>query len=200
MEDLTVRNGLIVTPMGVLKGGLSASNGIITSIGVDSSLPRGKEEVDAAGKVILPGTIDPHLHLGYPTRPGKGQDIFASDFETESQAAAASGVTTIISTALFWGAAGKSNLPCIKRAKEIGTELATVDFKITAYILNPQHITELEEVMKEGITSFKFLTAYRGEEARQVGISDVTWGLVYEGFEAISKYPEPVTQKYSHWW
>jgi dihydroorotase-like cyclic amidohydrolase len=191
MEDLTVRNGRIVTPMGIFKGGLSASKGIITNVGTDSSLPKGKEEVDAEGKIVLPGTIDPHLHLGYPTRIGKGQDIFASDFETEGKAAAASGVTTIISTALFWGAAAKSNLPCVQRAKEIGNELSTVDFKITAYVLNPQHVAELDEVLKEGVTSFKFLTAYRGEEAKQVGISDVTWDFVYEAFEAINKYPKP---------
>jgi len=66
-----------------------------------------------------------------------------------------------------------------------------IDFKITAYILNPDHIKELGDLFKEGVTSYKFLTAYRGEEARQVGISEVTWKLVYEGFEAISKYPRP---------
>ncbi|MBI2868383.1 MAG: amidohydrolase family protein [Chloroflexi bacterium] len=191
MEDLTIRNGQVVTPNGMVKGGLSASNGIITTVGVDASLPKAREEVDAGGKIILPGTIDPHLHLGYPTRAGKGEAIFASDFDTESQAAAASGVTTIISTALFWGAAGKSNMACVKRAKDIGREQSLVDFRITAYILNPQHIAEVSELLNEGITSFKFLTAYRGEEARQVGISDVTWGLVYQGFEAISKLPRP---------
>ena len=191
MEELTLRNGLVVTPLGVMPGGLSVSQGRITVVGVDSSLPKGRQEIDAAGKIILPGAIDPHLHLGYPTRQGKGEPLFASDFESESQAAAASGVTTIISTALFWGAAAKSNLPCIKRAKEVGHDLSMVDFKITAYILNQQHVAELGELIKEGITSFKFLTAYRGEEAKQVGISDVTWGLVYTGFEAISKYPKP---------
>ncbi len=191
MEELCIRNGRVVTPMGVVEGGLTASNGIITTVGTDSSLPKARNEMDAGGNIILPGTIDPHLHLGYPTRPGKGEAVFGADFESEGQAAAASGVTTIISTALFWGAAGKSNLPCIKRAKEIGNQNSMVDFKITAYVLNPGHIAELPQLFEEGITSFKFLTAYRGEEARQVGISDVTWGLVYKGFEGIGKLPMP---------
>ncbi len=191
MEELTVRNGLVVTPSGVIQGGLSASRGRITVVGVDSSLPKAKEEVDAMHKVILPGAIDPHLHLGYPTRPGKGEELFVTDMESETKAAASSGVTTVISTALFWGAGGKSNMTCIKHAKEVGNELASVDFKITAYILNPQHVAEVPKLFEEGVTSFKFLSAYRGEAARQVGVQDVTLGLIYKGFEAISKCPRP---------
>ena len=61
MADLTLRNGTVVTPTGLIRGGLSASGGVITHVGVDAELPQGDTDIDIGGKVLLPGLIDPNL-------------------------------------------------------------------------------------------------------------------------------------------
>ena len=97
--DLTIRNGVVVTPTGLVRGGLSVTDGVITQIGADHLLPTGATDVDAGGKHLLPGIIDPHVHLGIG--PGAGGEKLVRDFESESADAAAGGVTTMITTTLF---------------------------------------------------------------------------------------------------
>ena len=60
-------------------------------IGADVSLPKANLEVDAGGAYVLPGLIDPHVHIG----TGEEEE-FTSQFRTESISAAISGVTTLL--------------------------------------------------------------------------------------------------------
>ncbi|MBI3063220.1 MAG: allantoinase, partial [Deltaproteobacteria bacterium] len=64
--DLVIKNGWVVTPQETIKGGVAVSEGKFVAIGTDASLPKGKEEVDAKGKHILPGIIDGHVHFREP--------------------------------------------------------------------------------------------------------------------------------------
>ncbi len=61
---LVLRNGRIVTPTGVVLGGIVAEDGRITHIGADATLPGGGDVIDAGGKWVIPGVIDPHVHIG----------------------------------------------------------------------------------------------------------------------------------------
>ena len=63
MKGLVIKNGLIVTPNGIVMGGLVVRNGKIVQIGVDESLPKADLEVDAEGAYVLPGFIDPHFFV-----------------------------------------------------------------------------------------------------------------------------------------
>ena len=99
MPDLTLRNGTVVTPTGLVRGGLTVTDGVITSIRADPELPRGDTDLDAAGRYLRPGLIDPHVHLGIGD--GAGPEKLRRDFVTESRDAAAGGVTTMITTTLF---------------------------------------------------------------------------------------------------
>ena len=54
MADLTLRNGRVVTPHGVLHGGVAATGGVITHIAADTELPPGRDDIDVEGKVIFP--------------------------------------------------------------------------------------------------------------------------------------------------
>jgi imidazolonepropionase-like amidohydrolase len=85
--DLVFRNGLIVTPGGTIEGGVAILDGKIAAVGSDGFLPTADRHIDLAGKYLLPGAIDPECHLG-SHRP------LADDFQTETRAAAATGVTT----------------------------------------------------------------------------------------------------------
>src|SRR5262249_9170749 len=90
-SDLVIRNGLIVTATGRTEGDIRVQGGTVAEIGKGLAAPDGAaREIDAKGMLILPGGIDPHVHLGL--RPGiAGSD----DYTTGSRAALAGGVTTI---------------------------------------------------------------------------------------------------------
>jgi len=190
MVDLVIRNARVVTPQGVVWGGVAVAGEKVVAVAEAASLPRGREEVDAGGLVLLPGLIDPHTHMGLGARPGRGRAKFEEDFAGVSAEAAVGGITTLITTALF-GRVRDSLLPCLREAKEIGSRNSLVDFRITAFMLYPAHIPEVPAILEEGITSFKFLLAYRGEEGRQVGIPGINWAFVYQAFEVIGKYSPP---------
>ena len=70
--NLTLRNGLVVAPGGLLRGGLSIRDGRVTHVGADATLPQAEQDIDVKGRVIFPGLIDPHVHLGIG--PGAGRD------------------------------------------------------------------------------------------------------------------------------
>ena len=182
MADLVIKNGIVVTPNGLMHGGLAVEDGKITQVSGDSTLPKAKEEVDACGCYVLPGMIDPHVHLGMAAT-GRGEDKFRADFISESASAAIGGVTTMITTAYFSGA-GKSLLPCIAKSKEIGSQHSLIDFKFTAMMMTPIHLDEIPKLFEQGVTSFKFFPVYRGEEGRQVGVTqEIGWDYIWKGME-----------------
>lgn len=190
MVDLVIKNGIVVTPQGLIRGGLAVAGGKITQISSDLTLPSAENEIDARGNYLFPGVIDPHVHLGLGATK-RGEDKFREDFKTESIAAAVGGVTTIISTAYFSGA-GVSLLPCIRKAKEIGSQNSIVDFKFTGSLMTEPHLQEIPKLMEEGVTSFKFFASYKGEEAKQVGLSGgITWNYIYRGLENIAACGSP---------
>jgi dihydroorotase (multifunctional complex type) len=190
MAELVIRNAQVVTPQGIVRGGVAVEGGKIAAVGADASLPQGQQEVDAGGMVVLPGLIDPHCHMGLGAARGQGRQKFEDDMRDVSVEAAVGGITTIITSALF-GHTRDTLLPCLAEAKERGARSSLVDFRLNAFMLHPPYIGEIPLILDEGITSFKFLLAYRGEEGKQVGVEGITWGFVYQGFEAIARHAPP---------
>jgi dihydropyrimidinase len=91
--ELIIRNGLIVNTVGRTQADVRIRNGIITEIGMNLTVAVGVREVDATGKLVLPGGIDPHLHL--INGPGIGEHEGADDYTSGSASALAGGTTTI---------------------------------------------------------------------------------------------------------
>jgi dihydropyrimidinase len=91
--DLIIRNGLVVTAVGRTEGDLRIRNGTIAEIGRNLTAAPGARVIDATGMLVLPGGVDPHVHIT-PTRTAttlKGAD----DYTSASRAALAGGKTTI---------------------------------------------------------------------------------------------------------
>jgi dihydropyrimidinase len=91
--ELIIRNGLVVTAVGRTDADLRIRNGTITEIGRNLAAATGARVIDAAGMLVLPGGVDPHVHLT-PTPTAttlKGAD----DYTSASRAALAGGTTTI---------------------------------------------------------------------------------------------------------
>jgi dihydropyrimidinase len=136
MLDLKVVNGTLVIPgAGLVQKGVGIKDGRVAAVEEPAALGEASRTVDASGKYVIPGVIDPHVHLG----------IFTGDFgleaESETRAALAGGVTTV---GVFMGGA-ESYLP------------ASTDFFFHLSMFTPEQLAEIPDyIEKFGVTSFKF--------------------------------------------
>ncbi len=94
LYDTIIRGGQIVTPDGVITGDLAIRGAEVAAIGDD--LGRAKTEVDATGKWVMPGGIDPHAHIEQMSGMGV---MNADTFESATRSAALGGTTSVISFA-----------------------------------------------------------------------------------------------------
>jgi dihydroorotase-like cyclic amidohydrolase len=138
--------------------------------------------MDVGGKVIFPGVIDPHVHLG--VGDGAGPSKMRSDFESESRDAAAGGVTTMVTTTLL---GSESRGEVTEFAIKAGNELSIVDFRLTAVVTQRQHLEEINALAKLGVRTFKFFLGYRGAQAEGFGMAaeGVPWDFFYSACETI---------------
>lgn len=142
--DLGIKNGQIVIPgNAIFRGDVCIKGSKIA--GIASNIAEKAEKViDAEGKYILPGIIDPHIHLG----------LFApmeEDFISETRSALIGGVTT---AGLFIGGEGSHN----QRLKEICegvNNYSHIDIWPHLVINYPEQLAELDEYIGNGIRSFK---------------------------------------------
>ena len=149
MSDLNIINGQVFIPeQGVKPVGISVCDGKIAAIANGDCLPSARQTIDAAGLLVMPGIIDPHVHLGFC------QD-FSADCETETRSALIGGVTTI---GCFFG----GNEPFSKTFPEIERTINTrafTDIFPHICITAQEHIKEIPGYVREfGLTSFKFFS------------------------------------------
>lgn len=152
-----IRNGTIVTATDTYKADVLIQNGKIAAIGkgFDTS---NAEIIDAKGKYIFPGGIDPHTHLEMPF----GGTVSKDDFESGTIAAAFGGTTTLIDFCLT--NKGEPLQNAIDTWHEKSKDKAVIDYSFHLMIgeINQEVLSQLPEVMdKEGITSFKVFMAYK---------------------------------------
>jgi dihydroorotase (multifunctional complex type) len=176
--DLVIRNARVVRHDGEFHGGVAVKDGKIVMTGADSALPDASLVVDAAGKVLMPGVIDPHCHLGvkFP---------YAEDMRTETAAAASGGVTTVL---LYIRNLKPSYLPFYEERKAVGEQNSIIDFGFHFGIQREEHIAEIPEIIaKTGVRSFKCYFGY--EPDNPIGIVPATDGWVYAAMRTLSKVP-----------
>ena len=191
--DVIVKGGKIVNHDGTREGSVLIEGEKIAGIMAGSELPEAGEVIDAAGLYVLPGLIDPHMHLQDSSRNptfSNGDPVytFEDNVRTESQSAAGGGVTTCIPMVFLRRDPGLSFLEIFEESKGFVEKGATVDFGFSGLITSDQHIEELPRYARElGMTTFKFMMAYRGEEAEMFGVRSVDDGQIITGFEQLAK-------------
>ena len=185
MEDLVIKNGLVVTPGGIVSGGLVVKNEKILAICSDWSLPDSKLTIDAGGCYVLPGLIDPHVHIGRTE-----EEDFRSQLRTESITAAISGVTTFIGFVRY-GDVLKPRLPVYRQGKKTGEQNSFIDFKFHAYLFTEEQLDEIPSLIQEGITSFKLFLNNTDESAQKKGYKATDFGFVYKAMEIIARCGPP---------
>ena len=91
--DLILRGGTCVLPWGEEKADVGVRDGRIAALG-DLRTDTAEEVVDCAGLHVLPGLIDPHVHLRDPGQ-GAGPDMTVESIETGTRAAILGGITAL---------------------------------------------------------------------------------------------------------
>ena len=98
MIDLLIRNGSVVTPSGTIAADIAIRGEKILGLGSRGAFGEAKCEYDAQGKLVMPGLVDPHVHMAHPFRGETSKD----DCYTTTVSAAFGGTTTIIDFAIQW--------------------------------------------------------------------------------------------------
>ena len=187
MVDIIIKNGLVVTPAGVFVGGVAVKGKKIVKVSGDENLPQGKKEIDAGGSYIIPGFIDPHVHLGND-EAGVPFTRIRDDFVTETRGAVYGGVTTCLS---YWCQL-ISYKEKIDQYIEWGTANSHINFGLHLAIQTDRHIEEIEDYTKLGVTSFKhFYNCYKGKTGQQLGHSHADPDMLYRVCEKLHRYGEP---------
>ena len=157
--NLFILNAHIINPDQTINADIRIENGKIASLDKPGTFTSNTdvETIDASGFYILPGGIDPHVHLALQTPAGPSAD----DFITGSRAALAGGVTHIIDFVT-----PKRGQPLvdalIERRKEAEGCSIGLDFHMGISGWLPDMERQMEICVKEhGIKSFKAYLAYR---------------------------------------
>jgi dihydropyrimidinase len=154
--DTVIRNGKLATAADVYEADLGIQDGKIVAIG--RNLAAATIDIDARGKLVLPGGVDAHCHLDQPTTNGS---VFADDFLTGTRAAACGGTTTVIPFACQNRGDSMPAVVADYHARAAGK--AVVDYAFHLIVSDPteQLITQdLPRLVKEGYTSFKLYMTY----------------------------------------
>lgn len=155
-----ITNGTIVTADGSYRGDVLVDGEVIAQVGVDlvAAGVTADETIDAAGKYVIPGAIDVHTHMELPFG-----GTFAKDtFETGTRAAAFGGTTSIVDFAVqFKGQSLRNGLDAW-HAKAEGNAVTDYGFHMIMSDVNDDTLAEMDQLVAEGVPTFKLFTAYPG--------------------------------------
>src|ERR1017187_3906707 len=156
--SLLIKNGEMVTADSRYVADIHCENETITAIGRSLSAPPGAEVIDASGKLVFPGFIDPHVHI---TLPFMG--TFAKDnYETASRAALIGGTTSLIE--MCCPARKDDTLAPFEHwmAQAEGRSACDFTFHMGVARYDDAAEAQLREIVRRGISSFKIFLAYKG--------------------------------------
>ncbi len=156
--SILIKNGRIISAADDYHADILIEGETISAIGRNLDAPRAKV-IDAKGKLVFPGGIDPHVHLDMPFMGTFSSD----DYESGTRAALHGGTTMVIDFVLQ--TQGKSLYSALRewQKKSVGKALGDYSYHIAVTDFNESTRKELKDLIeKEGITSFKTFMAYKG--------------------------------------
>ncbi|GAA4046961.1 dihydropyrimidinase [Hymenobacter glaciei] len=167
--SILLKNGRVVTADSDSVCDILIEGETIVSIGRNLSAD-GAEVIDCTGKLIMPGGIDPHVHLEMPF-----MGTFSSDtYETGTRAALHGGTTTVIDFVLQKQGSSLRSAFEEWSGRATGNAVGDYSFHMAVTDFNPSTKEEIKDMIAEGITSFKTFMAYKGalmiDDAQMVGL------------------------------
>ena len=152
-----IRNGRVVTAVDDYRADILIEGETISVIGARLEMEADRV-IDAAGRLVIPGGIDPHTHMELPFGGTQASD----DFRTGTIAAAYGGTTTIIDFAVQYKGQTLTEALDNWHAKAEGKTAVDYGFHLITTDLEDDRVPEMHRVMEEGVTSFKLFMAYPG--------------------------------------
>jgi len=165
--DLVIRGGRLVSSTGIISAGIAIEGGVIVAISRDDALPDSRETIDATGKYVLPGVIDPHVHFRSP-----GYE-YKEDWASGTAAAACGGVTTVFE--MPNSDPPTSTVDALQIKQQIASRDAYVDYGVYG-LLGQQNLGDLPGLARHGVIGLK---CFMGNNP----IGHIDDGAMLEGLE-----------------
>lgn len=151
--DLVIKNGTIVTAESTYQADVGIRDEIIAAISTGLS---GDKEIDAGGKLVIPGAVDMHVHLQMPI----GAFVSSDDFFSGTKAAAFGGTTAIVDFVEPHG--DETMLDALADRRALADPRVVIDYGLHMTI-GPAEIDKLDQLpgaYEAGCGSFKLYMAY----------------------------------------
>jgi len=174
--DIGILNAKVVSTAGIYPANVFCSDGKISSICALSTTHTADKIVNARGRYLMPGLIEPHAHLG----PFNGLE---SDLETETRSALGGGITTIMNFVTTKGSLKEE----IERQQKAIAQRALTDVGLIGVVMNQRHIEELSACFDLGVISFKHYMS-KPEFEKFLGWTYPDEGQVLESFVQIARH------------
>lgn len=157
MRSILVKGGTCVNPDGRFDADVLIEDGKIAKVG-QNLIAKADETIDAVGKLVLPGGVDVHVHLPWPT----GETISMDTISTGTLAAACGGVTTVIDFVIPND--GEPLIDALERKLSEAQDNAWVDYSFHVNVRGAvtEKLKEIPEIVRRGFPSFKIFMAYEG--------------------------------------
>jgi dihydropyrimidinase len=156
--SLLIKNGQITTATDQYVADILCDGETIAAIGRNLSAPAGAEVIDASGKYVFPGFIDPHVHIYLPFMGTFAKD----DYDSGSRAALVGGTTTLIEMCC----PSRQEEPLagfeLWLSKAEGISACDFTFHMAVSRFDASAEEQLRQIVKRGIASFKIFLAYKG--------------------------------------
>jgi len=156
--SLLIKNGEIITADSRYVADILCEDETITRIDRDIAPPKDAEVIDAKGKYVFPGFIDPHVHIYLPFMGTLAKD----NYLTASEAALIGGTTTLIE--MCCPARKDDALESFElwMKQAVGKSACDFTFHMGVTKFDDKSEKQLREIVKRGISSFKIFLAYKG--------------------------------------
>jgi len=156
--DFGIKSKNILTPKGIIDGIILISDGKIVDVNDSLSFGEGRGEVfpieDAGESIVMPGIIDPHVHINEPGRTEW------EGFDTATKAAAAGGITTMIEMPL-----NSSPVTTTKNNFQIKLKAAKSKLHVNCGFWGgviPGNLNDLQELLENGVFGLKAFLTHSG--------------------------------------
>jgi dihydropyrimidinase len=156
--ETIIKNGSVVTATDTYRADVAIANGKVAAIGADLPIENASKVIDAANRLVLPGGIDVHTHLDMPF----GGTTSADDFETGTRAAAFGGTTTLIDFAIQYKGQQLRQAFDTWMSKASSKAVSDYAFHCIVTDVSGGQLSEMNDLVHEGVTSFKLFMAYPG--------------------------------------
>jgi dihydropyrimidinase len=150
-----IRGGRVVTATDAFDADVLIEGEKIVAVGTGLSAD---EEIDASGCLVMPGLVDNHTHLSMPF----GGTWSCENYDTGTASAAAGGTTALVDFCIQYVGGSLKDALAEWHGRADGQAHVDYGFHVAITDARPEVVAEMEQCVKEGVTSFKVFMAYKG--------------------------------------